>query len=278
MTHPDLDKVLSLRHATEVTDPETVAALAAGEEAAAEADTIVAGFISEQGRVLAWRTAAGEPVLYESAIRVDDDYEWADIGTPRIYRFDSDDDAEIRDDALRLFLSQSLSNGGARRSAGWRGRIVALVPEEVGAKESKIIRTRPDGGIETIHTYNVLDAYSKYSEWVHALADEFGSTDQKLEAGIRTPDTAPFGGSVDGIVQAWLMREAAEAALQQARHSLKFGLALFSRLLKRSGDEPGGSVAELARSLHADRPNLTRAIKAAEGDSEVKEMFERIDA
>ncbi len=266
---------LTLRHAAEVADPGTVERLASGVDD--EASAYLTGYISEQGRVVAWRTTEGEAVLYESVIQVDDDYEWKSVGKPRIYLFDTDDDAEIRIDTLRLFLSQSLGNGGARRSAGWRDRIIALVPEEVGAKESKIIRTLPDGGIEATHTYNVLDAYSKYSEWVNALADEFGGTDEKLEARISTPDTTPFGPHVDQIVQAWLMRETADSALDQERHSLKFGLAAFSRLLNMSGDETGGSVSELARSLNTDRANLTRAIKAAEGDRGVREMFEGID-
>lgn len=273
MTHPDLEAALSLRHTTEVADPTTVTELAA----TADDDTSdpIAGYISEQGRVIAWRTPAGDHVLREEAIKVDDDYDWEPIGTPRIFRFDTDDEAVIRDDARRLFLSQSLSNGAARMSAGWRGRVVALVPEEVGAKESKIFRTLPDGGIECTHTYNVLDAYAKYSEWVNALASEFGTSDEKLEAGIRTPDTTPFGFPVDSIIQSWLMREAADAALQQARHSLKFGLAAFSRL-PSTGTESGGSVAELARSLHTDRPNLARAIKSAEADPELKKLFAKI--
>jgi hypothetical protein len=274
MTHPDLEAMLSLRHATEVTDLKTVTELAG----TADDDTadLIAGYISEQGRVLAWQTPEGDHVLREDTITVDDDYDWEPVGTPRIFHFDTEEEAEIRDDACRLFLSQSLSNGAARMSAGWRGRVVALVPEEVGAKESKIIRTLPDGGIEWTHTYNVLDAYSKYSEWVNALASEFGSTDDKLEAAIRTPDTTPFGFPVNSIVQSWLMREAADAALQQARHSLKFGLAAFSRLAS-TGTESGGSVAELARSLHTDRPNLTRAIKSAEADPELRELFAKFD-
>lgn len=274
MTHPELEAMLALRHATEVTDPKTVTELAATEDD--DTSDFIAGYISEQGRVVAWKTSEGDRVLREEAIRVDDDYHWEPAGTPRVFRFDTHDEAEIRDDACRLFLSQSLSNGAARMSAGWRGRVVALVPEEVGAKESKIIRTLPNGGIESTHTYNVLDAYAKYSEWVNALASEFGSTDEKLEAGIRTPDTTPFGPPVDSIVQSWLMREAADAALQQARHSLKFGLAAFSRLAS-TGTESGGSVAELARSLHTDRPNLARAIKSAEADPELRELFAKLD-
>jgi hypothetical protein len=104
----------------------------------------------------------------------------------------------------------------------------------VGPKESKIVRTLADGGIEATHTYNVLDAYSKYSEWVHALADEFGDTDERSAAGVETPDITPLPHLAASIAQAWLMREAADASLEQARHSLKFGLAGFSRVLNMS--------------------------------------------
>lgn len=266
--------MLSLRHATEVTDLKSVTELATTEDD--DTSHHVARYISEQGRVIAWRTRAGDHVVRAEEIKVDDDHDWAPIGTPRIFRFDTNDEGRIRDDARRLFLSQSLSNGGARMSTGWRGRVVALVPEEVGAKESNIIRTLADGGIECTHTYNVLDAYAKYSEWVNALSSEFGSSDEKLEAGIGTPDTTPFGFPMANIVQSWLMREAAEAALHQARHSLKFGLAAFSRL-PSYGIAPGGSVSELARSLHTDRPNLARAIKSAEADPEMTELFAKIN-
>lgn len=275
MTHPALDRVLTLQHASAVTDPAEAATLAASEDE--EGTDVLAGYISEKGRVLAWQTATGERVLYEGAISVSDDLDWVPAGDPRIYRFETDDRKAITADARRLFLSRNLSNGGVRAVAGWRDRVVALIPEEVGPKESKIFRTLPDGAIDVTHTYNVLDAYSKYSEWVHDLAAEFGGTDEKLEAGIDTPDVAPYPNIAASIAQAWLLREAADAELQQARHSLKFGLAAFSRLGSLPEADPGASVAELARSLHTDRPNLARAIKAAEGDRSVREAMERIE-
>jgi hypothetical protein len=267
--------VLSLRHAREVTKSAEVSAFAATEDE--ETTDVIAGYISEKGRVLAWQTATGERVLYEASISVGDDLDWVQTGTPRIYRLETDDPKAIAADAGRLFLSQSLSNGAARSVAGWRDRVVALIPEEVGAKESKIMRTLPGGAIDVTHTYNVLDAYSKYSKWVRELAAEFGGTDEKLAAGIKTPDVAPFPHVAAGIAQAWLLREAADAELQQARHSLKVGLAAFSRFGSMPDADPGASLAELARSLHTDRPNLTRAIKAAEGDRTVQEAMERID-
>lgn len=275
MTQTFLDVSLALRHAVEVEGSDEVRALAAGE--AAEGTEHLMRLISERGRVLAWKSPAGEYLLYDGVIQMSDDYEWAPTGTPRVYRFDTIDTAAIRADALRLFLSQSLRNGGVRRSAGWRDRIVALIPEEVGPKESKIIRTLPDGGIEAAHTYTVLDAYAKYAEWVNALADEFGETDEKLEACIEAPNLTPFPPIAASIAQAWLMREAAEAALEQARASLKFSLAGFARVLKLTETEPGVSVAELARSLQTDRPNLARTIKAAEKDARIAEIFDVLD-
>lgn len=270
--HPALEATLTLRHAIEVKNSDDVTALAASADT--EDTNHLYEYISEQGRVLAWTSPASEHLLYEGAIRVADDYAWTPIGTPRVYRFNTTDQAEIHADTLRLFLSQSLNNGGVRRSGGWRDRIVALVPEEVGAKESKIIRTLADGGIEATRTYNVLDAYTKYAEWVNALAAEFGGTDEKLEAHIETPDIAPFSPIVAGIAQAWLLREAADATLEQTRASLKFSLAGFTRLLELAGSDPRASVAELARSLQTDRPNLTRMIKTADKDARIAEILD----
>jgi len=275
MTHPELERTLTLHHAAEVTDSAEAAALAA--TADDETSDDLDGCISERGRVFAWRTATGTLLLCEEAISVGADHDWSPSGTPRVYRFDTADPSEISADVRRLFLSQSLCNGGARAVAGWRGRVVALIPEEVGAKESNIFRTLPGRAIDTTHTYNVLDAYSKYSGWVHELADEFGGTDEKLAGRIETPDIRPFPAVAAQIAQAWLLREAADAQLQQARHSLKFGLAGFSLLSSRDDADPGASVSELARSLHTDRPNLARAVKAAEGDRSVREAMGGLD-
>ena len=275
MTHPELDRTLRLHHAAEITDSAELTTFAA--TADDETNDVLASYISEKGRVLAWRTATGARVLYEESIFVDEDFEWSPSGAPRVYRFETADPSEVTADVRRLFLSQSLRNGGARAVAGWRGRVVALIPEEVGAKESNVFRTLPGGAIDTTHTYNVLDAYSKYSGWVHELAEEFGGTDEKLVAGIETPDISPFPDVAAHVAQAWLLREAADAELQQARHSLKFGLAGFSLLSSRDGADPGVSISELARSLHTDRPNLARAVKAAEGDRRVREAMGRLD-
>lgn len=275
MTHtPALDVTLALRNAVEVEDSNEASALA--DSLDADATEHLYGFISEHGRVLAWTSPSGERFLYEGGIRTAPDYEWMPSGTARIYRVNATDKSEIYGDALRLFLSQSLDNGGVRRSGGWRERIVALIPAEVGPQESTIIRTLPDGGIEATRTYNVLDAYTKYAEWVNALAAEFGDTDEKIEAHIETPDIAPFSPIVAGIAQAWLLREAADAALAQTRASLKFSLAGFTRLLELSGSDSRASVAELARSLQTDRPNLTRLIKAAEKDARIAKILDSL--
>ncbi|GAA2725721.1 hypothetical protein [Cellulomonas aerilata] len=268
--HRALAAVLALRHAVAADDSSAAAGLPVTETD--DDHQVIARYISDRGTVMAWTLPTGEQVLYSGAIEVSEDFDWTPVGTPRVYRFVNASETDVKADARRLFLAQSLKNGAARRFAGWRDRIVALIPEEVGAKESKIFRTRADGAIEITHTYDVLDAYAKYAEWVNALAHEFGGTDDKLAAGIETPDIEPLNPMAVKIAQAWLMREAADAALDQARHSLKFGLAGFSRLL-RFYDSDGSSVAELARSLHTDRPNLSRAIKAADSDPQIAAAF-----
>lgn len=111
---------------------------------------------------------------------------------------------------------------------------------------------------------------------MNALAAEFGGTEEKLEAHVETPDIAPFSPIVAGIAQAWLLRETADATLEQTRVSLKFSLAGFTRLLELSGTDSRASVAELARSLQTDRPNLTRMIKTAEKDARIAEILDSL--
>lgn len=274
MTQKDYLDILSPRHATLVTDLQEAAALAAFADE--EGVDFVDGYISEKGRVVAWAQPTGEYVLYEGEVAVADDLSWSPAGTPRIYRANTNDEEEVVDDVRRLFLAQSIRNGGAYRFTGWRDRIVAFIPEEVGPKESKIMRTLRDGRIDVEHTYKVLDACAKYAEWVNDLAKEFGATDEAI--GINRKDTAALGPMARDIVQAWLLRDAAEIQLSQARHSLRFALAGQERGFKRNNDDGRLTVSELARSLHTDRPNLTRAIKAAQNDPSVKEAFDSIDA
>lgn len=271
MTQNDYLDILSPRHATLVTDLQEAASLA--DE---EGTKFIAGYISDKGRVVGWAQPTGEYVLYEGDVTVASDLSWEPTGTPRIYRANTNDENEIVNDVRRLFLAQSISNGGAYRFTGWRDRIVAFIPEEVGPKESKIMRTLRDGRIDVEHTYNVLDACAKYAEWVNDLAKEFGGTDEVI--GIDRPDTEAVGPMVRNIVQAWLLRDAAEIQLNQARHSLRFALAGQERIFKRSNDDGRLTVSELARSLHTDRPNLTRAIKAAQNDPSIKEAFDHIEA
>jgi hypothetical protein len=197
------------------------------------------------------------------------------VGQPRIYRVASDDNAEVAADARRLFLAHSLRTGAVSRFAGWRERLVALIPEEVGPKESKIMRTTRDGEIEATHTYTVLDAYGTYAGWVHDLAMEFGSTDEALENRRHPSDRTES--EVTHIVQAWLMREAADAELVQARGSLKLGLGAHAHILKHS-DEPHISIAELARSLYTDRPNLSKVVKAAANDDRITRLLGAIES
>ncbi|GIJ81271.1 hypothetical protein [Micromonospora phaseoli] len=117
-------------------------------------------------------------------------------------------------------IVKAASTGAASQFCGWRDRVVAIVPEEVGPKESKIIRALAGGGIEAVHTCTVLDASGTCARWVTGLALEYGSGDEAIAS-----DTPRPPGMAQSVVSAWLMREAGEAQLQQARHSLKFGLA-----------------------------------------------------
>lgn len=268
MTHSALDALLALRHAHLIDDPAQTTEIIAVHDA--DADEPVFGLISEKTHVVATKVASGAYLLSRN-ITVGDDYEVVPTGVNSVYRFDTADEGEMSKDAQRLFIAQSIENGAARNFAGWRERIVVMIPEEVGAKETNIFRTTADGRIEATHTYNVMTAYGTYAGWVHDLAEEFIGSDEMLEAGIKAPDTTPFGPFASGIVQAWLERNMAEAVLEQARTSLKMGLGAFDMMATLTPSE-GASIAELARSLHTDRANLTKVIKSAQKDKQFQEM------
>ena len=146
-----LADLLTPRHAATVDDPGERNRLAG----LVDSDTseCIAGFISQTGRVLGEAVESGETVLYESDITVDADGDW-EPGTPsRVWMVTAGTRREdIFDDTARLFLAQSLHTGAASQFCGWRDRVVAIVPEEVGPKESKIIRTLAGGDIEVVHT------------------------------------------------------------------------------------------------------------------------------
>lgn len=278
MTQPDLrylEPLLTPSHASLVTDDSEASRLAPVSD---DDDTIESGwgYISRRGRVLAYAAGPDEWVIYEGEITVDADLDWESSGESRIWRGGTADTDAIDDDARRLFLAQSLRLDAVSHFAGWRDRVVALIPEEVGPKESKIFRTTATGGLEITHTYNVLDAIGTYSGYVHDLAMEFGSSDKAIGAQSDWPEDArqaireePF---LSNIVQAWLLRDAADAQLQQARHSLKLTLGGLAQVQRVSSSFKPMPMAELARSLYTDRPNLTRIVKAAESDASVRRM------
>src|SRR5919108_3263743 len=128
MPHIDfryLEPVLAPKHASLVNDPEKHARLLSAidedDETSAEA---LAGMISREGRVVAWRLATGERVIYEGEIQVNYDGAlvngWKPVGRPRVYVVPGNDEAEILADVCRLFLTHSLRSGAASRFAGWR--------------------------------------------------------------------------------------------------------------------------------------------------------------
>ncbi|WP_432984137.1 hypothetical protein [Dactylosporangium sp. CA-233914] len=260
-----LTNLLTPRHAATVDDPAERNRLAGMVDT--ETSEYIAGFISQAGRVLGEAMESGETVLYESDITVDADGDWEPGAPSRMWMVTAGTQRkDVFDDAARLFLAHCLRTGAASQFCGWRDRVVAIVPEEVGPKESKIIRTLADGGIEVVHTYTVLDAYGTYARWVTDLALEYGSGDEAIAS-----DTPRPPGMARSVVSAWLMREAGEAQLQQARGSLKFGLAGYARV--PSEELP---IAELARSLYTDRANLTKVIKAAEKDARITGILDAI--
>ena len=93
----------------------------------------------------------------------------------------------------------------------------------------------------------MLPAYEAYQKAVEALADEFAYER------VREFDNPV----VAVLARTWLRREAAEAYFEQTKTSLSVVLAGFAKIKPMP-------VAELARHLHTDRPNLTRRIKQVE--------------
>jgi hypothetical protein len=240
-------------------------------------DGILNGYISRLGRIVAWESRAGEPFILDGEIRTTHDGTWEPAGEQQLYRLGTASFNEITVDARRLFLAQSLRLGAESRFAGWKSRIVALIPEEDGAHESKIMRTLADGSIEATHTYNPLDAYATYAQQVTELAMEFGANDELMDLKSTRPGNEEDDAEVSTIVQAWLMREAAQAELEQARHSLRFGLAGHARLLKRSS-ETRESLARVAEALYTDRTSLSKIVRTAESDPRIAGALDALES
>ncbi len=181
--------------------------------------------------------------------------EWNDR-TRIFYRVDGKNEAV--QDVRRMFLTRSIENGAVPYLSGFRHRIVAIISEISGSmKETKVMRTDDSGDIECIHGYNSMDALTQYATWVHALALEFGSGDEHSFGPISRECTD--AGIDPGIVQAFLVREASDVLLANARHQLKMRLGGWKM---RSGEN--ANMSELARSLHADRPNLLKLVRESE--------------
>jgi hypothetical protein len=265
-----LEPLLTPSHAKLVTDPaesDELARLCHESE-----NEHIPGYISERGRVFALSLGRRGRFIYEGEITVDADYDWEPSGTPRVWKLSTTDKDLIVQDVRGLFLAQSLQLDAMRCFTGWRDRVVALIPEEVGPKEAKIFWTTAEGKIAATHTYRVMDAYATYAERVNDLAAEFGGSDKALHDRMAWPEETrqETGGMVTNIIQTWLLRGAAQAQLDQARGSLKLSLGSHSRHLQMRHDGPQPmALAELARSLYTDRPNLTRVAKAAESDPEI---------
>ena len=231
------------------------------------------GFISKVGRVYAVRDGdqflvRAEPItLTRTPTVYGDDITWEPRPAEARAFIGTDADA-TRQDLARLFITQTIDLGAdIRLFAGWRHRFVVTITEEVGPKESKTFRSDHEGNLDWEHTYNASTAVGLFSTWASELAMEFGDYDH-----VRRQD--PDGENAN-VIRAFIMREAAEAALAQARFDLNAAMVMQSMRLGH-GDKTV-STSQLARSLHTDRANLTRHAKVKPG-SELAEMMARVDA
>ncbi len=168
-----------------------------------------------------------------------------DAETVAVYSGYDTEDSAVQD-ARRILLRAVIGRDVFSQAAGWNTEVVVLAH---GADAFTIFRTHPDGKVDATQVENVLWAYAQYAEAVDALATDLTSHKRIREFPAMTPK----------IIDAWLRRESAQALAGQARVSLDGALRAF-------GYQPSMSVADLARSLHTDRGNLSRLIsKAAKG-------------
>ncbi|MEV6648939.1 hypothetical protein [Amycolatopsis sp. NPDC051371] len=168
-----------------------------------------------------------------------------DVETVSVYGGYNTEAAAVQD-ARRILLGSVIDRDVFSQAAGWDTEVVVLAR---GVDAFTIFRTHADDRVEMTVVEDVLWAYAQYAEAVDALATDLASHDRMREVPPMTPK----------IIDAWLRRESAQALAGQARVSLEGALRIFSR-------QPSMSVAELARSLHTDRGNLSRMIsKAAKG-------------
>jgi hypothetical protein len=236
---------------------------------------IITARITQRSQFVGARLPDGRLVVWvRDIVPVDTPESTFESDDPGIaYVCDGDEDA-LLEDINRIWLRRSLADGAYRHFAGWRHLIVALIPEEVGAKESKVARTNLDGEIEITHTYNVLDAYGTYAAWLTELALGFGSGDDA----IGFDRDLGLDGMTRSVVSAWLHREAATVQAAQARHSLQFTLAGLELIHRRGGEGAASmpSIAELARSFYTDRGNLSKVIAASKRDPEISDTLRQI--
>jgi hypothetical protein len=216
------------------------------------------------------RVAAARLTTGETVVRVDDvddagfeDDEGVEFVNRHVYLCHGSDEQAV-DEARRLLLAETLDTQAMRRFAGWRDRVVALIRDLWG--EYKIVRTLADGAIEMDHGYSVLDGVTIYANWVRELAQELRD--------VRVGDPADFA-IFNLVVHPWLVKEAAEAELEQARFSLRYGIGGITRS-GRIGTSADGAItiSELARGLYTDRANLSRLVSSAE--KQFKADYDRI--
>ncbi|MFD2422396.1 hypothetical protein [Amycolatopsis pigmentata] len=165
-----------------------------------------------------------------------------DTETVAIYGGYDSEDAAVQD-ARRIMLRSVINRDVFSQAVGWNAEVVVLAR---GVDAFTIFRTHPGYRVDATVVEDVLLAYAQYAEAVDALANDLTLYDRMREFPAMTPK----------IIDAWLRRESAQALAGQARVSLEGALRAFSY-------QPSMSVADLARSLHTDRGNLSRLISKA---------------
>jgi hypothetical protein len=191
---------------------------------------------------MAWTFRALEkPVLVHWTFTSPDDSETRNM---KVYAYEDEKDAY--QDACRLTLQWVLDSKTieVRHLTGWQKDVVMLVR---GA-DFYSIRTHYTGEIKIEGSEEIQLAYKYFVELATDLSAEIEFKGDM--PGLR--ENSLYG----KIASAFVQREAAQALQAYARHVLSLGLDGAASIEKLGGLKI--NMSQLARSLHTDRPNLTR--------------------
>lgn len=185
--------------------------------------------------------ALGKPVMVHMTFTAPDESETLSM---EVYAYEEEKDAYR--DACRLTLRWVLDSETTevRHLTGWQKDVVMLV---CGA-DFYSIRTYCTGEIKIDGSEEIQLAYKSFIEAATELSAEIEFKGDM--PGLR--ENSFYG----RIASAFVQREAAQALQAYSRHTLSLGIDAATSIDRIGGQKL--NMSDLARSLHTDRPNLTR--------------------